>query len=71
MIPANGSRVRVTGIMPNDPCPMEVGAEGTVVDTNLMPVGWGPHQIYVEWDNGRSLILLSTDPFIVVSENAT
>ena len=63
MIPKKGDRVRVTGLMPDDPSPMEVGAEGTVVDVNP---GFGVAQIDVEWDNGRTLFLLATDPFIVL-----
>lgn len=68
MIPNPGDRVRVTGIMPNDPAPMEVGAEGTVEDIGSSDLVFGHEavQIFVKWDNGRGLILLSTDPFEVV-----
>lgn len=60
-----GDRVRVTGVMPDDPCPMEVGATGTVIEVvprfaNLQS------QIEVEWDNGRTLCLLENDPFEVL-----
>jgi hypothetical protein len=54
----------MTGVMPNDPCPMAVGDEGTVemIGAEIQ----GRTQIYVKWDNGRSLILLDSDPFVVV-----
>lgn len=63
-----GDRVRMVGMMPNDPCPMDVGAEGTVtLIGDVLPSAWGgSRQIFVDWDNGRSLILLDTDPFIVI-----
>jgi|SoiMethySBSTD1v2_1073268.scaffolds.fasta_scaffold08041_17 hypothetical protein len=67
MIPTEGDRVRMTGLMPGDPDPIPVGLEGTVVDSNP-----DVDQIYVEWDPDaqgrvRSLILLTTDPFVVLS----
>jgi hypothetical protein len=46
---------------PNDPCPVESGTEGTVT-------GGNGSQIYVDWDNGRSLILLTTDYYEVISQ---
>lgn len=66
MIPQSGDRVRVTGVMPNEPCPLPVGLEGTVTDTEPQF-----QQIYVDWDldsegRRRSLILLTTDPFEIV-----
>lgn len=48
MIPSKGDRVRMVGIMPDDPCPMEVGAEGTVV--SIGDVVAGRRQIDVDWD---------------------
>lgn len=66
MIPKKGDRVRMTGIMPEDPSPMEVGAEGTVSEINKSYYPDQAAQIYVDWDNGRSLILLSSDPFMVI-----
>lgn len=60
-----GDRVRMTGIMFDDPCPMEVGAEGTV-EMVTEPMYGMPGQIMVKWDNGRGLILLSNDPFMVI-----
>ena len=68
-MPREGDRVRITGVMPNDPCPLEVGEMGTVVGLNPMPPGSGfGDQIFVRWDTGRSLILLADDPFEVVTE---
>jgi hypothetical protein len=46
----------VTGVMPDDPNPMPVGSTGTVT-------GGNGEQIWVDWDNGRGLILLTTDPY--------
>jgi hypothetical protein len=60
-----GDRVKMTGVMFDDPCPMEVGAEGTVTYVNESIYDPGFVQIMVDWDNGRSLILLGNDPFIV------
>ena len=60
-----GDRVRMTGVMRDDPQPIEVGAEGTVTYVN----DGGPHgfiQYSVAWDNGRTLMLLKDDPFTVI-----
>lgn len=57
----------MTGLMPDDPAPMEIGDEGTVTKVN--PLSYGPDQIYVDWDNGRTLILLATDPFQIIDNN--
>lgn len=48
-----GDRIEVIGVMVNDPSPMEVGATGTVVAVNA-DVG----QMWVDWDNGRKLMVL-------------
>ena len=56
-----GTRVEMVGLMPNDPCPVEVGTKGTVTGGNAA-------QIYVDWDNGRTLILLPRDPYRVIQE---
>jgi len=58
-----GDRVRMTGTMRDDPQPMEVGAEGTITFVNEGP---GFAQYGVKWDNGRTLMLLPDDPFIVI-----
>lgn len=54
-----GCRVRVTGILPNDPAPLEIGDEGEVT----MVTNW---QITVAWESGRTLMLLPGDPFEVL-----
>jgi hypothetical protein len=64
-----GDRVRMTGIMRDDPAPMEVGAEGTVREIWGNQERWDGSQLIqidVEWDNGRSLMLLPNDPFTVI-----
>jgi hypothetical protein len=61
-LPSVGARVRMVGVMENDPAPMEVGAEGTVSSVSSGRFA----QIFVDWDNGRSLILLPEDPFEVI-----
>jgi len=65
VIPAVGDRVRMVGLMPDDPDPIEVGTEGTV--TGIGGSIGGRVQIFVEWDTSRSLILLDTDPFVRVA----
>lgn len=62
-VPSPGDRVRMVGVMADDPAPMEVGATGTV--TTVFQSGGFP-QIVVAWDNGRSLMLLPHDPFVVI-----
>lgn len=44
-----GTRIRLLS-MPDDPDPIPSGTEGTVT-------GGNGAQMYVDWDNGRSLIL--------------
>jgi hypothetical protein len=58
-----GDRVRVTGILPDDPDPLEVGDVGTV----LMVTEGTYAQIIVDWDSGRRLALLPTDPYEFLS----
>ena len=57
-IPEKGTRIRLLS-MGDDPDPIPVGAEGTVTYVNR----WGSlpdsTQIAVDWDNGRSLMLLA------------
>lgn len=58
---AVNKRVRVTGIMPEDPDPIPVGSTGTVF-------GGNSEQIWVRWDDiNRSICLLVTDPYEVIS----
>ena len=68
MRPEVGDRVRMVGIMPDDPDPLPVGLEGTVV--NVTPPDSTFQQYTVDWDrtNGgkRSLMLLPHDPFVVI-----
>lgn len=65
-----GDRIRLVS-MPNDPCPIKAGSEGTVQFVHgfpsAAPVGW---QIAVEWeDPTRSLALaVPPDEFEVVVE---
>lgn len=66
MIPKTGDRVRVTGVMPNDPDPIPVGTTGTVTGVGDRLFRDSPTQIFVDWDIKRSLILLDSDPFEVV-----
>lgn len=63
MTPKPGDRVRVTGVLPNDPDPLPIGLEGTVTQVTEPPLA----QIQVDWDESRrSLMLLPGDPFIIL-----
>lgn len=62
--PAPGDRIRVTGVLPDDPAPIPIGNEGTV--TGVRNVGTAHAQIDVEWDDGRTLMLLPDDPFEII-----
>ena len=58
-IPRAGDRIRLLE-MNDDPSPVPVGEEGTVVGIHHIgedPDAW--HQIDVTWDNGRTLMLVS------------
>lgn len=61
-----GDRVKMTGVMRDDPDPIKVGDEGTV--DYVFDGGGSPSlaQISVKWDSGRSLMLLPQDPFTVI-----
>lgn len=61
-----GDRVRVTGRM-DDPDPIPVGTEGTVDWVGQWTSEY-TRQIGVKWDNGRTLILLGSDPYRVVNK---
>ncbi len=64
MRPRIGDRVRITGLM-NDPDPLPIGLEGTVVD--VTPSAWTIQQYDVKWDGGRrNLLLLPGDPFTIL-----
>lgn len=64
-----GRRIRLLA-MPQDPDPIPYGTEGTV--TGVREFNYGPvpsHQIDVEWDGGRTLMLCSPpDRFEVLPE---
>lgn len=63
-----GDRVRVTGVMPDEPYPLHIGSEGTVDWVNT----WTDEltqQIGVTWDNGRTLMLIGRDPYEVIRRN--
>jgi hypothetical protein len=54
-----GDRVKIIGIM-NDPAPLELGDVGIVLSTDYVLGSW----VYtIEWESGRHLNLLNTDPF--------
>ena len=62
-----GKRIKLTS-MQNDPDPIPVGSEGVVemIGSEFQ----GSTQIFVKWDNGRSLILLSdVDEFEVIEND--
>ena len=68
-----GDRIRLTK-MDNDPCPIEVGAEGTIeqVQPDMYSVNsrtTGGQIVTVKWDNGRTLRLIwPEDQFDVIEE---
>lgn len=49
----------------DDPDPIPVGTEGTV-DWVGQWISEYTRQIGVKWDNGRTLILLGSDPYQVI-----
>jgi hypothetical protein len=56
-----GTRIRLLE-MPDDPCPVEPGTEGTVEAGN-------GGQMHVRWDNGRTLMVLpGVDRYEVIGE---
>lgn len=57
-LPVPGDRVIMVTDMPEDPDPVKTGEAGTVISVHEN-VG----QIHVRWDSGRTLILLTTDPY--------
>lgn len=50
-----GHRIELLA-MPDDPCPIDVGTQGTV--THVQDIGQGVVQVMVDWDNGRTLSLI-------------
>jgi hypothetical protein len=62
-IPEKGDRIRLID-MPDDPSPIEPGAEGLVVGVVDMHPNY---QIWVKWDSGRSLALVTPpDTFEII-----
>ena len=59
-----GDRIRITGVLQNDLNPLEIFEEGTVTD--IVDVNYLFRQIYVDWDSGRSIMLLGDDPFEIL-----
>lgn len=58
-----GTRIELTGPMRNDPDPIPVGSRGTIT-------GGNGSQLFVNWDNGRTLILLpDEDPYRVLDND--
>ncbi len=61
-----GKRIKLLS-MPDDPDPIPIGSEGVVemIGSEIQ----GSTQIFVKWDNGRSLILLGgVDQFAVLRD---
>lgn len=67
MRPQVGDRVKMVGIMPNDPDPIPVGMTGTI--TLVTPMSSPIQQYYVSWDGPRSLCLLPGDPFVIIDRD--
>ena len=63
--PKIGDRVRITGVMRDDPNPRPIGAEG-VVDWLGQWTSELTQQIGVAWQDGSRLILLADDPFEII-----
>ena len=61
-----GDRVRLV-FMPDDPDPIPAGTEGTVED--VVDIDWGQDkkkQVYVRWDNGRTLSCVCPPDFLEI-----
>lgn len=60
-----GTRIEITGRMPDEPDPLPIGSTGTVT-------GGNGGQLHVQWDNGRTLmVLVGRDPYRVVPGDRT
>ncbi len=71
MLPKPGDRIRVLA-MPDDPDPIPTGAVGTVIGVANHGDGenaW--HQVDMEWDNGRKLMLTLPPDRIEILQNTT
>lgn len=57
-----GCRIELVS-MPEDPDPMPVGSQGTVVSITRLPwFGTPTTQIGVDWDNSKRKLMLSVPP---------
>ena len=68
---ATGDRIRLIA-MGDDPDPVQIGQTGTVVDVSRHGGGndaWC--QIEVDWDNGRTLMLVSPPDAFEIIESST
>lgn len=69
MLPKPGDRIRVLA-MPDDPDPIPTGAVGTVIAVSSHGDGKNArHQLDVEWDNGRNLMLTLPSDRIEILRN--
>jgi hypothetical protein len=71
MLPKPGDRIRLLA-MPDDPDPIPTGAVGTVIGVSNhgdRKNAW--HQVDVEWDNGRNLMLTLPPDRIEILQNTT
>lgn len=58
-----GTRIEITGPMPDEPDPIPIGTKGIVT-------GGNGSQLHVDWDSGRTLILLvARDPYRVLPDD--
>ena len=61
-----GDRIELV-FMPNDPDPIAPGTQGTVTDIKEFNFGEWEVQISVDWDNGRTLMLVvPPDEFVLL-----
>jgi len=63
-----GDRIELIS-MPEDPHPIPVGTTGTVEDCVPMRIGNSQWQIWIKWDNGRTLSLaVPPDKYRIIGE---
>lgn len=68
-LPEVGDRIELLA-MPEDPCPIEPGTKGTV--RQITDVFGQFHQISVDWDVERSLLLcVPPDTFRIIGKEET
>ena len=71
LVPQPGDRIRLLA-MPDDPVPILTGEIGTVIE--VMRHGNGKdawHQVDVEWDHGRTLMLTLPPDRIEILQDAS